>query len=108
MEYSIILPTLNEKNHILDLINSISDVLKKKNLIYEIIIVDDNSTDGTIDLVKSLLSKIDFLKLVVRSNLRKNLAQSINDGIKNAKYQNIIWMDADFQHPPKYIEELAK
>jgi len=108
MEYSIILPTLNEKNHILDLINSISDVLKKKNLIYEIIIVDDNSTDGTIDLVKSLLNKIDFLKLVVRSNLRKNLAQSINDGIKNAKYQNIIWMDADFQHPPKYIDELTE
>ncbi len=108
MEYSIILPTLNEKDHILDLINSISDVLEKKKLIYEIIIVDDNSTDGTIDVVKSLLDKRDFLKLIVRSNLRKNLAQSINEGIKDAKYQNIIWMDADFQHPPKYIDELTE
>ena len=106
MKYSVILPTLNENNHIVDLINSISNVFKKKNLVYEIIIVDDNSVDGTIDTVENIKDGYNFLQLIVRKNQKKNLAQSINDGIKQSKYENIIWMDADFQHPPVYIGDL--
>ena len=106
MKYSVILPTLNENKHIVDLINSISNVFKKKNLVYEIIIVDDNSVDGTIDTVKNIKDGYNFLQLIVRKNQKKNLAQSINDGIKQSKYENIIWMDADFQHPPMYIGDL--
>jgi dolichol-phosphate mannosyltransferase len=106
MKYSVILPTLNENNHIVDLINSISNVFKKKNLVYEIIIVDDNSVDGTIDTVENIKDGYNFLQLIVRKNQKKNLAQSINDGIKQSKYENIIWMDADFQHPPMYIGDL--
>jgi len=106
MKYSVILPTLNENSHIVDLINSISNVFKEKNLIYEIIIVDDNSVDGTIDTVKNIKDGYNFLQLIVRKNQKKNLAQSINDGIKQSKYENIIWMDADFQHPPMYIGDL--
>tara|TARA_B100000579_G_scaffold436468_1_gene462499 strand:- start:2287 stop:3033 length:747 start_codon:yes stop_codon:yes gene_type:complete len=105
MEYSVILPTLNENGHIADLIKSIEDIFKRKKINYEIIIIDDNSTDGTINTVKNLTKFNKFLKLCVRSNLKKNLAESINKGIEMSKYENIIWMDADFQHPPKYIEK---
>ena len=62
MKYSVILPTLNENNHIVDLINSISNVFKKKNLVYEIIIVDDNSVDGTIGTVKNIKDGYNFLQ----------------------------------------------
>ena len=108
MEYSVILPTLNENGHIADLIKSIEDIFKRKKIIYEIIIVDDNSTDGTISTVEDLTKDNKFLKLFVRSNSKKNLAESINKGIELSKYENIIWMDADFQHPPTYIEKFIQ
>ena len=108
MQYSVILPTLNENGHIASLISAIEKILKSNKKVFEIIIIDDNSIDGTIDTVKSLLKQNDNLKLNIRINKKKNLAESINLGIKLAKYENIIWMDADFQHPPKYIEEFIK
>jgi dolichol-phosphate mannosyltransferase len=108
MQYSVILPTLNENGHIASLISAIEKILKLNKKVFEIIIIDDNSTDGTIDTVKSLVQQNNNLKLNVRVNLKKNLAESINLGIKLARYENIIWMDADFQHPPKYLEEFIQ
>jgi glycosyltransferase involved in cell wall biosynthesis len=105
MNYSVILPTLNENGHIVQLIDSISTIFVKRDLAFEIIIVDDNSEDGTIQTVERYKKKNKKIQLIVRSNLKKNLAESINEGIINAKYENIIWMDADFQHPPEYLNE---
>ena len=104
MSYSVILPTLNEKGHIIELIKKIRFIFSEINQKYEIILVDDNSTDGTIDLVKNIEKDYDNVKLFVRRDLKKNLANSINLGIQNSKYENVIWMDADFQHPPEYIK----
>jgi dolichol-phosphate mannosyltransferase len=108
MQYSVILPTLNENGHIEKLIISIEEIFNKNKKNYEIIVVDDQSVDGTIDTIKSLAKRDEKLKLFVRNNLKKNLADSINLGIVESRYENIIWMDADFQHPPKYIEEFIK
>jgi len=108
MQYSVILPTLNENGHITSLISAIEKIFRLNKKVFEIIVIDDNSTDGTIDTVKSLVQKKNNLKLNIRINLKKNLAESINLGIKLAQYENIIWMDADFQHPPKYIDEFIK
>jgi len=105
MSFSVILPTLNEKGHILKLIGEISNIFKTQKKIFEIIVVDDNSTDGTYETVKKFEKNNAFLKTVLRLNKTKNLANSINDGISISKYENIIWMDADFQHPPKYIND---
>ena len=104
MSYSVILPTLNEKGHIIELIKKIRFIFSEINQKYEIILVDDNSTDGTIDLVKNVEKNYDNIKLFVREDVKKNLAKSINLGIQNSKYENVIWMDADFQHPPEYIK----
>ena len=106
MNYSIILPTLNENNHIISLIKSIGKNFINKKIKYEIIVVDDNSTDGTINTIKKEFFKNKKIRLIVRKNKKKNLAKSINLGIKNSKYENVIWMDADFQHPPKYIKKV--
>ena len=104
MSYSIILPTLNEKGNIIELIETISDIFVKNELIYEIIIVDDNSKDGTIQIVENFIKKNSFIKLYIRKN-KKSLPESLNDGIELALNEYIIWMDADFQHPPEYIQE---
>ena len=108
MNYSIILPTLNEKNHITNLIDEISDIFILNKKKYEIIIVDDNSDDGTIDVINNYIKTKDNVKLFVRSNQKKNLAKSINLGIQKSIFENVIWMDADFQHPPEYINEFIK
>ena len=108
MSFSIILPTLNEKGHIIDLINQISDICKYQKINYEIIVVDDSSTDGTFEIVENQTKVHKFLKLISRKGLKKNLAESINTGVKESKNDNIIWMDADLQHPPKYINEFIK
>ena len=104
MGYTVILPTLNEKGHIVELVREIQTVFSSANEEYEIIVVDDTSEDGTIDLIKKIENDHNNLKLFVRENLKRNLAKSINQGIEKSKHENIIWMDADFQHPPDHIK----
>ena len=50
----IIIPTYNEKNNIINLVNEIKNVLNKTNLSYKILFVDDNSKDGTIEIIDKL------------------------------------------------------
>ena len=104
MSYSIILPTLDEKGHIIDLIKTISDIFIKNKLNYEIIVIDDNSKDGTIQIVENFIKENSFVKLYIRKN-KRSLPESLNDGIELASNKYIIWMDADFQHPPEYIQK---
>ena len=52
MSFSVILPTLNEKGHILNLIDEISIIFENKKINFEIIVVDDNSIDGTIEKIQ--------------------------------------------------------
>ena len=103
MSFSVILPTLNENDHILNLISEIANIFKSKEIQFQIIVVDDNSDDGTYETVKNFQKNHSYLNVLLRKNSKRNLANSINDGIKTSKFSNIIWLDADFQHPPKYI-----
>ena len=101
--YSVILPTLNEVGHISSLITDISKNFISSKIEYEIIIVDDSSTDGTIDEVK----KIQNQEIIINQRIgkKKSLVNSFNEGIQLAKYDNIIWMDADYSHPPELIKK---
>jgi dolichol-phosphate mannosyltransferase len=101
--YSVILPTLNESGHIKELIYDIAKNFNGTDIRYEILIVDDNSKDGTCEIIKKIKNK--NLILIQRINKKPSLVGSLNDGIKKAKYKNIIWMDADYSHPPKYIKK---
>jgi dolichol-phosphate mannosyltransferase len=108
MSFSVILPTLNENGHIIKLIKEISQIFELNKKDFEIIVVDDNSNDGTFETVKDFQKNNTFLKTILRENKKKNLAFSINEGIFTAVYENIIWLDADFQHPPKYINQFIQ
>ncbi len=101
---SIILPTYNEKENIVDLIKELEREVKIKK---EIIIVDDNSPDGTSNVVKQYIKRYHKtnVKLITRTK-NKGLTNSIKDGIKASKGDVIAWMDADFSMPPKILNDL--
>ena len=108
MSFSVILPTLNEKGHILKLIEEISNIFEINKINYEIIVVDDNSDDGTYEIVENFKKNNSYVKTILRKNKKKSLPSSLNEGISLSKYENLIWMDADFQHPPKYIKNFIE
>lgn len=96
-QVSIILPTYNEKENLPRLVHEIDNSLKDKGVVYEIVVVDDNSPDGTWKFAKGLQKKRKDIKLIVRKNER-GLASAIRRGIEKASYDNIIIMDTDLSH----------
>jgi dolichol-phosphate mannosyltransferase len=103
---SIILPTYNESGHIGQLIKSIIAELKKSKVTYEIIVVDDNSPDGTSKVVQKISQKNTSVRLIVRKKER-GLATALLTGIHASKGQYVLLMDTDFSHPPSYVALLA-
>ena len=96
---SIIIPVLNEEKNIRKLCLKINHYLK--NIKYEIIVVDDNSEDNTVLEVNKINKK--NISCIVRKNKTKDLSKSCALGIINCNYNNILIMDGDLQHNPKYI-----
>ncbi|MFX1391929.1 MAG: glycosyltransferase [Promethearchaeota archaeon] len=104
MKISIIIPTLNEHGNITRLIKRINKITKENNIKNEIIIVDDNSTDGTIEDIKILQKNQKNLKLVVREK-PYGIGSAHIEGYNLAQGDVIISMDADLSHPPEKIPE---
>lgn len=103
---SIILPTYNEAENIIDLVKVINKLIKYKK---EIIVVDDNSPDGTSKLVKNLIKKNKKINLRLETRYKnRGLTNSIKRGIKLAIGDVVVWMDCDFSMPPKVIISLLK
>lgn|SRR3989338_2412850 len=96
---SIIIPTYNEAENIDRLIALIDSNLL--NFEYEIIIVDDNSPDGTGEIARELSIKYP-LKIIHRDR-KLGLATAVLDGFKIAKGDLLCVMDADLSHPPEEI-----
>lgn len=101
---SIVIPTYNEKDNIVNLVEAIHSVLKDYD--YEIVFVDDNSRDGTIELARSLAGRYP-VKILVRTN-EKGLATAVIYGFNNTTGKNILVMDADLQHPPQVIPAMLE
>tara|TARA_Y100000590_G_scaffold449019_1_gene586532 strand:- start:416 stop:1135 length:720 start_codon:yes stop_codon:yes gene_type:complete len=106
-ELSIVIPILNEAKNISLLIPEIDKVrVKLKIKKFEILLVDDNSTDDIKLVVKKLQKKYRYLKFFIRKNKKKDLSKSCVLGFKKAFFKNIVVMDGDNQHHPKYIIKL--
>ena len=105
MHYSIIIPIYNEKNNILKLISRIQYYLKS--IKFEILVIDDDSNDGTKGLFKKIKLKKN-VKFIIRKDKPRDLTQSVFLGINNSKNKNLIIMDGDLQHNPKYLPKICK
>ena len=99
---TIIVPTYNESDNIVPLVEQIAKRLSRYN--YEILFIDDNSTDGTAMVIDSLKSSYP-VRVIVRYD-EKGLASAVVKGFENAKHDLIVVMDADLQHPPEMIPRL--
>ena len=108
-EISIVIPILNESENVKLLVPEISkNIQKLKIQKFEIILIDDNSKDHIETVVKNLKKKIKSLKLFIRKKKNKDLSKSCILGFEKSKYKNILVMDGDFQHHPKYLGNLIK
>jgi len=104
---SIIIPVLNEGKNIAKLVEEIKNEKKFLNLSnLELIIVDDNSTDNTEIILRKIKKKNKFLKYYIRKKKKKDLTKSCLLGFNKALYPNILVMDGDLQHPPKFIKHM--
>ncbi len=103
MSLSIIIPVLNEEKNILKLFKLIKrEVLVK----YEILFIDDNSIDNTKKIIFKIKKKNKFVKYFNRKKRIRDLSKSCKVGITKSRYDNILIMDADLQHHPKYIKKM--
>ncbi|HEX9902350.1 MAG TPA: polyprenol monophosphomannose synthase [Acidobacteriota bacterium] len=102
IDLSVILPTYNEKDNIEPLIRS---VLKNTPHRTEVIVVDDDSPDGTWRLVERLAKKAKNIRLLRRTKER-GLTSALRDGIRLSRGRICVWMDCDLSMPPEKIPEL--
>ncbi|MEW6722126.1 MAG: polyprenol monophosphomannose synthase [Candidatus Micrarchaeota archaeon] len=101
---SVIIPTYNEKGNIAILIRRLDASLGGS---HEIIVVDDNSPDGTAAEVEAIAAGLESVRLVRRES-KAGLTGAILAGVKAAKGDRIAVMDADLSHPPEKVAELSK
>ncbi len=104
---SIIIPTLNEISNIDQTIFRIKNLFSKIKISYEIIFVDDKSTDGTIEKIKYYKKKNKKIKLIV-SKKRKGLGYALLQGVDLSVGNYILFLDADNSVQNKYLEKLIK
>jgi glycosyltransferase involved in cell wall biosynthesis len=107
MDLSVVIPLFNEEESLPELCAWIEKVMHANNYTYEVILIDDGSTDNSWQVVEKLRSTNENLKgIKFQRNYGKSAA--LNEGFKAAQGNVIITMDADMQDSPDEIPELRK
>lgn len=100
--FSLVIPLFNEEDNIQPLLQEIKTYLQAYN-VYEIVLVDDCSTDNT----KKILSKINDKKIkIIRNKKNKGQSFSVSEGVKNSSYETVVTLDGDGQNDPRDIAKL--
>lgn len=107
MQLSIVIPLFNEQDSLTELTESIQSIILSQDLEYEIILIDDGSTDKSWSIIKNICSKHSNIKgLRFLRNFGKS--QALSSGFKLCKGEVVITMDADLQDDPNEIPDLYK
>jgi len=111
VQVSIIIPTYNESENIIQVLKTIGDHLPK-DIATEAIVVDDNSPDGTGKVVEDYINdtqnKIGYTVDVIHRKTKSGLSSAILEGIQHSSGETVVVMDSDFSHPPKIIPQLVE
>jgi dolichol-phosphate mannosyltransferase len=107
IEVSLIIPTYNERDNIELLIQDVYKILKETGRSFEIIVVDDDSPDGTWQVVQEMMRG--YLELrVLRRTHERGLARAVLRGWQEAQGEILAVMDGDRQHPPETLALLLE
>ena len=102
---SIIVPTFREAANIPRLAERIQAALANSGIAWELLLVDDNSEDGSEAVVAELARRLP-VRMVVRRQPPRDLSLSVIEGIRLCRYDRLVVMDADLSHPPERIADL--
>lgn len=105
MQVSVVIPLLNEEQSLLELYNWIVKTLRSNSFSYEIIFIDDGSTDGSWKTIEALSENDNQVK-GIRFNRNYGKSQALHAGFLKAEGDVVITMDADLQDNPEEIPEL--
>lgn len=107
LEISIVVPLLNEEESLPELTDWITRVLEEHQLSFEVLMIDDGSTDNSWQVIQTLSQKDERLK-GIRFNRNYGKSAALNVGFKSAKGRVVITMDADLQDSPDEVPELYR
>jgi dolichol-phosphate mannosyltransferase len=105
MKFSIIIPLFNENENIANLVDEIKTALLDKKYIFEIILIDDASTDDTYKTI-TFLKKTNQNILILQNNINLGQSFSLIRGINSASHDIIVTIDGDGQNNPVDIPKL--
>lgn len=109
MLYSVILPTYNERENLPIMFYLLDKTFTEAKLDYEVVIVDDSSPDGTLEIAQALQKSYGKSKITIVSREGKlGLGSAYYSGLQVAKGDRIILMDSDLSHHPKFIPEMIE
>jgi dolichol-phosphate mannosyltransferase len=104
-KFALVVPTLDESGNIEALLNRVVSAMSRSSLPWEVFVVDDQSSDGTPDLVKRFAESEPRVHLLVRTSQR-GLAGAITFGWAQSDADLLGVIDADLQHPPELLPTL--
>ena len=105
MGVSVVTPTYREADNIRPLAERIRATMEAAGVDWELILADDDSSDGSEEVALELGRSLP-VRLHVRRARPRDLSQSVLDGIRLARFDRLVVMDADLSHPPEQIPEL--
>jgi dolichol-phosphate mannosyltransferase len=105
IEVSVVIPTYREAANLMILVPRLAAALDRAGLRSEVIVVDDNSADGT-EAICAIFAQSLPLQFFNRVEER-GLASAVNHGLRNARGEILVVLDADLQHPPEAVPELV-
>ncbi len=103
-QVSIVIPTLNEAENIYPLLTRIFDMQKMADVSLEVVIVDDSSTDGTREKVRTW--ETEYPVTLICRETKEGLAGAVIEGARAARGEVVVVMDADLSHPPEIVPQL--
>jgi glycosyltransferase involved in cell wall biosynthesis len=104
---SVIVPALDEEGNIAEFCRQFDEMVKKSDREYELVYVDDGSTDGTWDMIQEMAGKYDFIKSH-RHNFNQGLTEALRSGFAMASGEIFVFYPADLQYRPENIPDLVE